>query len=73
MSHQESLSDRLDSWKEIASYLNRDVRTVIRWEKERDLPVRRIPGGQRRCVFAYQHEIDSWLLGRGSSLGADEL
>jgi len=25
--------DRLDSWKEIAAYLNRDVTTVQRWEK----------------------------------------
>ena len=25
--------DRLDSWKEIASYLGRSVRTVTRWEE----------------------------------------
>lgn len=29
---------RLDSWKEIATYLNRGVRTVIRWEQEERLP-----------------------------------
>jgi hypothetical protein len=52
---------RLDSWKDIASYLRRDVRTVIRWEKQKGLPVRRVPGGQRQSVFAYTAELDSWL------------
>jgi hypothetical protein len=34
-----SAADRLDSWKEIAAHLKRDVRTVQRWEKEHGLPV----------------------------------
>ena len=50
---------KLDSWKEIAAYLDRDVRTVIRWEKKRNLPVHRLPGGQ--AVFAYKAELDNWL------------
>ncbi|HEU5415403.1 MAG TPA: hypothetical protein VFW31_16670 [Candidatus Angelobacter sp.] len=53
---------RLDSWKEIAAYLNRDVRTVIRWERK-GLPVHRVPGGKRQAVFAYPDEIDAWLSG----------
>jgi Tol biopolymer transport system component len=52
---------RLDSWKEIADYLRRDVRTVIRWEKQRQLPVHRIPGGKRHTVFAFTDEIDAWM------------
>lgn len=56
---------RLDSWKEIADYLGRDVRTVIRWEKEKSLPVHRLPGGKRQGVFAYSEEIDQWMLGHG--------
>jgi len=52
---------RLDSWKEIADYLKRDVRTAIRWGKARGLPVHRVPGGKRQTVFAYPHEIDAWL------------
>ncbi|HEX7286624.1 MAG TPA: HXXEE domain-containing protein [Candidatus Angelobacter sp.] len=56
---------RLDSWKYIAAYLGRDVRTVMRWEKEKALPVRRVPGGYRHAVFAYQQEIDAWL-GQGN-------
>jgi len=57
-------TSRLDSWKEIAGYLHRDVRTVIRWEKERSLPVHRLPGGKQHGVFAYPEEIDAWLLGQ---------
>ena len=35
----QSPQDRLDSWKEIGTYLRRSVRTVMRWEKEEGLPV----------------------------------
>lgn len=55
---------RLDSWKEIAAYLHREVRTVARWEKGKGLPVHRVPGGDRRAVFAYIEEIDAWLAGQ---------
>jgi len=54
-------NDRLDSWKEIAEHLKRDLRTVRRWETERGLPVHRVPGSGRRVVFAYRAEIDAWL------------
>ena len=60
----EPTNRRLDSWKEIADYLDRDVRTVIRWEDEKGLPVRRVPGGKRQGVFAYSEEIDRWMLGQ---------
>src|ERR1700704_2287466 len=52
--------DRLDSWKEIAFYLNRDVRTVRRWEKDQGLPVRRHQHQKGASVFAYKSEIDAW-------------
>lgn len=55
---------RLDSWKAIAAYLNRDVSTVIRWEREKSLPVHRVPGGRRQAVFARAAEIDAWLSGQ---------
>ena len=61
---------RLDSWKEIATYLGRDVRTVIRWEQNRGLPVYRVPGGKVSRVFAYPEELDAWLA-RGIN-GGDE-
>jgi len=52
---------RLDSWKDIATYLARDVRTVSRWEKIKGLPVHRIPGGTRHAVFAYREELEAWM------------
>jgi tetratricopeptide (TPR) repeat protein len=58
---REMESPRLDSWKEIASFLHRDARTVRRWERERRLPVHRVPGGERSGVFAYVSELESWL------------
>ncbi|MFN0168198.1 MAG: hypothetical protein ACKV22_17370 [Bryobacteraceae bacterium] len=56
-------SERLDSWKEIARYLNRDVRTVQRWEETGGLPVhRRAPGRLKgNPVYAYRAELETWL------------
>ena len=38
---EEARGRRLDSWKEIAAYLGRDVRTVQRWERREGLPIHR--------------------------------
>jgi Tfp pilus assembly protein PilF len=54
---------RLTTWKEIATFLGRDERTVKRWEGTRGLPVRRVPGSGRASVFAYAHELQAWLDG----------
>ena len=51
---------RLNGWKDIASHLDRGVRTVQRWEKEFGLPVRRLGPGRGEGVFAFRHEIDEW-------------
>ncbi len=50
----------LNSWKEIANYLGRGVRTVQRWEGM-GLPVRRLGKGLRAPVIAYRADIDRWL------------
>jgi len=60
-SGQQLSKPRLDSWKEIAGFFGRDERTVKRWEKERALPVHRVPGGMRGGVFAYATELSQWL------------
>jgi len=52
---------RIDSWKDIAAFFGRDERTVKRWEKERGLPVHRIPGGGRGSVYAFAEELTAWL------------
>lgn len=62
----------LVSWKEIAVFLNRAVRTVKRWEQERGLPVHRVPGGERGSVFAYPDELMEWLKGKSLELEADD-
>lgn len=54
---------KLDSWKSIAEYLGRDVRSVQRWERERGLPVHRVPGEKGGTVFAYSVELEAWLNG----------
>ncbi|MFQ5721291.1 MAG: FG-GAP repeat domain-containing protein [Candidatus Aminicenantales bacterium] len=51
----------LDSWKEIANYLKRDVRTCQRWEKHFGLPIHRLEDAPKSRVFAYKEEIDKWL------------
>lgn len=54
-------SEILNSWKEIAHYLNRGVRTVQRWEAELRMPVRRPRGRGRSAVLAMRSELDSWV------------
>jgi hypothetical protein len=51
----------LMSWKEIAAYLGRGVRTVQRWEKEFGLPVRRSALHSRVPVSADPRDIDRWI------------
>ena len=51
----------LDSWKDIADYLNRSVKTCHRWEEELGLPIHRLDGTPRARVFAYPAELDRWL------------
>lgn len=62
--------ERLDSWKAIADYLDRDVATVRRWERLHKLPVRRI-AGSGRSVYAYVSEIDEWLRAKPPAERAD--
>jgi Tol biopolymer transport system component len=55
---------RLESWKEIGAYLQRDATTARRWEKEEGLPVHRHSHKTRSSVYAYPSEIDAWRAGR---------
>lgn len=52
---------RLNSWKEIAAFLNCEPRTAQRYEHLRGLPVHRLPGGGVPKVFAYVDELQAWL------------
>lgn len=68
---QASVARRLDSWKEIAAYLNRDVRTVQRWEKDEGLPVQRLLHGKQGSVYAQSAELDAWWESRQLRLEHD--
>ena len=56
--------DRLDSWKEIAGYLSRDVTTVQRWEKREGMPVHRHLHDRMGSVYASRAELDAWAHSR---------
>ena len=54
---------RFSSWKEIAKFLNCSEKTARRWELQRRLPVRRVPGGAKSSVYAFREELEKWLEG----------
>jgi len=51
----------LQGWKEIATELDRSLRTVQRWERTLGLPVHRLGSGSSSPVFAFKDELQSWL------------
>jgi Tol biopolymer transport system component len=57
-------SDRLESWKEIAAYLGREVRTVQGWEKNEGLPIHRHQHAKQGSVYAFKSELDAWRQAR---------
>lgn len=64
--------DRLNSWKEIATYLGKGVRTVQRWETQMGLPVRRLGREGGEIVYALKSEIDAWILNGGHAAATDQ-
>ncbi|MEE4174816.1 MAG: tetratricopeptide repeat protein [Xanthomonadales bacterium] len=56
--------DRLESWKAIARYLGRSVRTVRRWEQQEGLPVHRLMHQSQASVYAFPRELDDWRASR---------
>ena len=65
-----SPAERLDSWKEVAAYLKRSVRTVRRWEVEQGLPVHRHLHQSSGTVYAFKGELDRWWASRVAELEA---
>jgi Tol biopolymer transport system component len=57
-------TDHLDSWKQIAAYLQKSERTVRRWHETEGLPVHKHQHQQRGSVWAYSGEIDAWRQSR---------
>ena len=65
--------DRLDSWKEIAAYLKRDVTTVRRWEKREGMPVHRHVHDKLGSVYAFRSELDVWTLSRNPPSASEDI
>ncbi len=63
-SPENGAEDRLDSWKEIAAYLKRDVTTVQRWEKREGMPVHRHLHDRLGSVYASKTELTEWANSR---------
>jgi Tol biopolymer transport system component len=68
--HDEPIEGRLDSWKEIAVYLGRGIRTVQRWEREEGLPVHRLVHEKRGTIYARREELAAWWESRRLTLAA---
>ncbi|MCG2815046.1 MAG: hypothetical protein L6425_03795 [Candidatus Aminicenantes bacterium] len=67
MSDKLKSENRLTSWKEIATFLDCDVRTCHRYEKDYRLPVHRISGKSRSRVYAYKEELEQWMQERSQN------
>ena len=57
----------LTSWKDIARYMGKGVRTVQRWELDFGLPIRRPQGSNKKAVLARPHDLDAWVALRCAS------
>lgn len=57
----------LTSWKDIARYMGKGVRTVQRWEQDFGLPVRRPLGSNKKAILARPSDLDAWVALRCSS------
>jgi len=68
----EDTGERLESWKEIAAFLKRDVRTARRWEKLEGLPVHRHVHHKLATVYAFTTELDSWRAKREAAAAPAE-
>ncbi|MCU1318390.1 MAG: hypothetical protein JWN63_3712 [Candidatus Acidoferrum typicum] len=67
----DSQGRRLESWKEIAAYLGRDVTTARRWERREGLPVHRLHHSKLGSVYAYAKELDTWRDERAPAAASD--
>jgi TolB-like protein/Tfp pilus assembly protein PilF len=63
-------SDRLDSWKDVAAYLRRDVSTVQRWERREGLPIHRHLHDKQGSIYAFRSELDAWQRDRSTRSGS---
>lgn len=70
-SADEGRGTRLDSWKEIAVFLGRDVTTAQRWERREGLPVHRLLHSKIGSVYAFTSELEAWREARSRQQPAE--
>ena len=58
------------SWKEIASFFGKGVRTVQRWERKFGLPISR-PTAAKNVVLATESELREWIRKSSSQMEND--
>jgi Tol biopolymer transport system component len=68
---ERTIDDRLNSWKEIAAYLKRDVTTVQRWERREAMPVHRHLHDKMGSIYAFRAELDDWARSRSLRATSD--
>jgi transcriptional regulator with XRE-family HTH domain len=62
----------LTSWKEVARYMGKGVRTVQRWERDFNLPVRRPSGAKnKRAILVLAADLDAWIALQCSRMSRD--
>lgn len=61
---REPVGTRLETWKQIAGFFGKEVRTVQRWEKTLGLPVHRYRNAKQDSVYAFEHQLQTWLEAR---------
>ena len=70
VSSSQSLQEErlLTSWKEIAAFFGKGVRTVQRWEQKLGLPILR-PNSRKGIVIAKATELENWIKRNSVSTG----
>jgi hypothetical protein len=71
--HENGQAAVLTSWKDIARYMGKGVRTVQRWEQDFGLPVRRPYGSNKKAILARPRDLDAWVAMRCQSRSALEI
>lgn len=73
MEEQQAQPAILSSWKEIACFFGKGVRTVQRWERTLGLPVYRPEDAAQHIIFARADDLQKWLEGPKSKRREDDL
>ena len=66
-------AELLNSWKEIAAYTGRGIRTLQRWDRDLHFPVHHPHEAHCGVVSAFKDEIDLWFRTRHGEHSANSI